>query len=294
MTYLYKRAIFNPFFIKNRIESLKIAAKKKFGQNFLKDEVVLYKIIESMPKTENVIVEIGPGLGDLTKKLLAQQRDVIAFEIDEGLCRLLEKEFHEEIEAKRLRLVCGDVIDHWKQNLVDKDYDLVANLPYYVATNIVLRALQDERCKNILVMLQKEVADKFCAKEGEKEFSSLAVLAQSVGQVKRVCVVKPQSFSPAPKVDSAVLLIQKRANLDDKHFMQFLKAAFAQPRKTLLKNLSRLYPKEQLEQIFATLGIASNIRPHEASTSIYHQIFGMLKEKIDGAKAVPTTTTATK
>ncbi len=242
-----------------------------------------------MPIDERLIVEIGPGLGDLTKKLLAAQKDVIAFEIDEDLCRLLREKFAKEIAAKKFTLICGDVIEHWKHTLVDKEYNLVANLPYYVATNIVLRALQDEQCKNILVMLQKEVADKLSAKDGEREFSALSVLAQSAGDVKKICVVKPHSFSPPPKVDSALLLIRKRRNLEDKEFMRFLKTAFAQPRKKLLKNLSSSYPKEILEEIFTALGIASNMRPHEASTSIYHQIYAMLKEKIDGAKAVPTT-----
>ncbi|BCD67194.1 16S rRNA (adenine(1518)-N(6)/adenine(1519)-N(6))-dimethyltransferase RsmA [Nitratiruptor sp. YY09-18] len=270
---------------------MEVVAKKRFGQNFLKDRVVLEKIIQSMPKTDNIVVEIGPGLGDLTQKLL-EHKDVIAFEIDKDLCRHLQQKFAQEISSGRLKLICGDVIDHWKQHLVEQDYDLVANLPYYVATNIVLKALSDERCKNILVMLQKEVADKFSAKPGAKEFSSLAVLAQSVGEVKRAIIVKPSSFSPPPKVDSAVLAIQKHTNLDDKDFMEFLKIAFKQPRKILMKNLSQHYPKEKLATIFSQLGLASNIRPHEASTSIYHQLYKRLKEKIDGEIAANTTTTA--
>ncbi|MRI59289.1 MAG: 16S rRNA (adenine(1518)-N(6)/adenine(1519)-N(6))-dimethyltransferase [Epsilonproteobacteria bacterium] len=264
---------------------MKIEAKKRFGQNFLKDNAVLNKIIQSMPEGNRKVVEIGPGLGDLTQKLL-EKKDVIAFEIDRDLCRLLKEKFAKEIEQGRLKLICADVLDHWKQNLAQEEYDLVANLPYYVATNIVLKALQDERCKNILVMLQKEVADKFSAQPKEREFSSLAVLAQSTGEAKRLFVVKPTSFSPPPKVDSAVLLITKRQNLADEDFMRFLKVAFKQPRKTLMKNLSEQYPKELLTQIFSSLGLASSLRPHEATTSIYHRLYEMLKEKIDG-RATP-------
>jgi len=266
---------------------VKVEAKKRFGQNFLKDSAVVAKIIQSMPKTDHKIVEIGPGLGDLTQKLL-EHKDVIAFEIDRDLCRLLQQKFAKEIANGRLKLVCGDVIDHWKQELIDEEYDLVANLPYYVATNIVLKALTDRRCKNILVMLQKEVADKFCAQPGQKEFSSLAVLAQSAGDAKRVAVVKPSSFAPPPKVDSAVILIQKKRNLDDADFMRFLKIAFKQPRKTLLKNLAQHYPKDRLQEIFVRLGIASTMRPHEATTSIYHRLYEMLKEQIDGKDAAAT------
>ncbi len=247
----------------------------------MKDSVVLNKIIQSMPKSDRIVVEIGPGLGDLTQKLL-ENRDVIAFEIDRDLCHLLKEKFAKEIQSGRLKLVCADVLDQWKESLVDQEYDLIANLPYYVATNIVLKALEDPNCKNILVMLQKEVADKFSAMPKEREFSALSVLAQSVGEAKRLFVVKPESFHPAPKVDSAVLLIQKRRDLEDRDFMNFLKAAFKQPRKRLLKNLSQIYPKVLLEHIFEDLDLSSTLRPHEATTSIYHRIYEMLKEKIDG------------
>ncbi len=273
---------------------MQVRAKKKFGQNFLKDRSVLEKIIQSMPKSDNVVAEIGPGLGDLTQELL-KIKDVIAFEIDTSLCHLLRKKFAKEIESKRLQLICTDVIEHWKQNLLDRRYDLVANLPYYVATNIVIKALMDENCDTILVMLQKEVAKKFSAQEGEREFSALSVLARSAGDVRIVCSVKPEAFTPPPKVDSAVLLIKKQKSLSDPEFMEFLKRAFSQPRKRLLKNLSTHYPKEIVEEIFSTLGIASNIRPHEASTSIYHQIYAQLKEKIDAAtKAIPASAPTTK
>ena len=260
---------------------MKVEAKKKFGQNFLKDSAVLERIIQSMPKSDRVVVEIGPGLGDLTQKLL-EKKDVIAFEIDKDLCHLLKQKFQKQIQEGRLKLVCSDVLDRWDKSLVDQEYDLIANLPYYVATNIVLKALKDPKCKNILVMLQKEVADKFSAQPKEKEFSSLSILAQSSGEAKRLFVVKPESFTPAPKVDSAVLLIQKKRNLEDEGFMRFLKSTFKQPRKTLLKNLAQEYPKELLETIFGQLGLPTTIRPHEATTSIYHRLYETLKETIDG------------
>jgi len=260
---------------------LKIEAKKRFGQNFLKDRAVLEKIIQSMPNTSNKIVEIGPGLGDLTRKLL-EKRDVIAFEIDEDLCAHLRREFAKEIEEGRLTLVCGDVLERWRESLIDEPYDLVANLPYYVATNIVLKALGDSKCDNILVMLQKEVADKFSAQPKDRNFSSLSVIAQSAGEPKRLFVVRPESFTPAPKVDSAVLAIRKERSVEDRDFLDFLRAAFSQPRKKLLKNLAGRYDKAQLEEIFDELGLAPTLRPHEATTSIYHRIFSKLKERIDG------------
>ncbi len=263
----------------------RIRAKKRYGQNFLKNGAVIEKIIQSMPATENVVVEIGPGLGDLTKKLL-HKKDVIAFEIDEELCDVLRSQFKDELADGSLSLHCGDVLESWNGNLVDEPYDLVANLPYYIATGIVLRALRDRECKNILVMLQKEVAQKFAAKEGEREFSALSVLAQSCGESKRLFDISPDSFDPPPKVTSSVLLIKKERSLEEREFEEFLKRAFSAPRKRLLKNLSSRYDKQRLLEIFAQLNVPENIRPHEATTSIYHRLYEILEQrKIDGKKS---------
>ncbi len=251
-------------------------AKKKFGQNFLKDESVLRKIIEAMPKNDHVVVEIGPGLGDLTK-FLVDVKSVEAFEVDTDLCKILQSRFRKEIDTKQLQLHCGDVLEAWKSgSLVDKPYDLVANLPYYIATNIILKALADPMCKNILVMVQLEVAEKFCASEGEKVFGSLGIITQSVGTARIVVNVPPTAFDPQPKVDSAVFLIQKSRDRSDKGFEDMLRVAFTQPRKTLMKNLSSKYEKTVVQQAFEKLGLALTIRPHQVSTKDYHQLYTMI------------------
>ena len=252
-----------------------IKAKKKFGQNFLKDEAVLTKIIESMPNNDNKIAEIGPGLGDLTK-FLVKVKSVEAFEVDTELCVLLQQKFDKELQSGRLHLHCGDVLEAWQGNLLSERYDLVANLPYYIATNIILRALADTSCENILVMVQLEVARKFCAASGEKDFGALSVIAQSVADCKITQIVPPESFEPAPKVDSAVMLLSKRTSRSDEKFEQFLKVCFKQPRKTLLKNLSQAYDKEELVKIFEQLELVPTIRPHQLSTDDYHQLYTLL------------------
>ncbi len=249
-----------------------VVAKKKFGQNFLKDESVLRKIVEAMPKNENKLVEIGPGLGDLTK-FLVDVKSVEAFEVDTDLCKLLQDEFKEEIATKRLHINCGDVLQAWKSTLVDEPYDLVANLPYYIATNIILKALADPMCKNILVMVQLEVAEKFCALAGEKVFGSLSIIAQSVGTSHIVVKVPPTAFDPQPKIDSAVFLIQKKRDRSDKDFEDMLRVAFMQPRKTLMKNLSSKYDKSVLQEAFSSLELMQTIRPHQVSTSDFHQLY---------------------
>ena len=260
-----------------------VVAKKKFGQNFLKDESVLRKIIEAMPKNDNKIVEIGPGLGDLTKYLV-DVKSVEAFEVDTDLCKLLQNTFEKEIATKRLHINCGDVLNAWQSSLVDEAYDLVANLPYYIATNIILKALADPKCKNILVMVQLEVAEKFCADAGDKVFGSLGVITQSVGEAHIVTVVPPSAFEPAPKIDSAVFLIQKHADRSDEGFEGMLRVAFKQPRKTLMKNLSCVYEKTQLQEAFAALDLALTIRPHQASTADYHQLYTKIQRSLDGRR----------
>jgi len=264
------------------IENLAEFASKKFGQNFLKDDSVLHKIIQAMPKDDLKVAEIGPGLGDLTKELV-KVRNVTAFEVDKRLCEHLTSEFEDSIHNGNFELRCGDVLERWESgSLLDEPYHLVANLPYYIATNIILKALKDEHCQSVLVMVQKEVAVKFSAEPLQKEFSSLSVLAQSVGKATLCFEVPPEAFVPPPNVTSAVLLIEKNQSRDDEKFEAFLKIAFAQPRKKLSKNLSTAFSKDIVNALFSKLELNANLRPHEAETSIYHHIYNELKDNLDG------------
>jgi 16S rRNA (adenine1518-N6/adenine1519-N6)-dimethyltransferase len=162
---------------------------------------------------------------------------------------------------------------------------LVANLPYYIATNIILKALADPMCKNILVMVQLEVAEKFCASVGEKVFGSLSIITQSIGSSHIVVKVPPTAFEPPPKIDSAVFLIQKEKDRTDKEFEDMLRVAFTQPRKTLMKNLSSKYEKDELLIAFDGLNFIQTIRPHQDTTSDYHQLYKIInKRSLDGRR----------
>ena len=264
------------------IDNLSEFASKKFGQNFLKNDYYLQKIVQAMPKDNLKVAEIGPGLGDLTKELV-KVRNVTAFEVDKRLCEHLTSEFEESLHNGNFELRCGDVLERWESgSLLDEPYHLVANLPYYIATNIILKAFKDEHCQSILVMVQKEVAVKFAANVKQKEFSALSVLAASVGKATLCFEVEPEAFVPAPNVTSAVLLIEKNQSRDDEKFEAFLKIAFAQPRKKLSKNLSTVFSKDIVNKTFIKLELDSNLRPHEAETSIYHHIYNELKDTLDG------------
>lgn len=258
-----------------------IIAKKKFGQNFLKDHNVLSKIIQSMPNNNNHIVEIGPGLGDLTQNLV-KYKDTTAYEVDTDLIAVLESKFAIEIRNKRFKLIHTDVLKAWDSlgSLHESKYDLIANLPYYIATNIILRAFEDINCENIIVMIQREVAQKFTAKVNDKEYSSLSIITELVSREAKVLFdVPPESFDPPPKVVSSILFVSKKKNVElDKDFLKFLKVCFSQPRKKLFKNLTTLYKKEFLSNIYNELNINETLRPHEVSVSLYSQLYTKVKD----------------
>ena len=258
----------------------KVKAKKQYGQNFLKDTTILDKIIQSMPNNDNYVIEIGPGLGDLTKNLV-KYKDLTAYEVDTDLIGILKSKFAIEINEGRFKLIHSDVLVAWdeQKSLHPSKYDLIANLPYYIATNIILRAFEDALCEHIIVMVQKEVAEKFTAKVNDKEYSSLGIMTELISCNSRILFdVLPEAFEPPPKVTSSILYIKKDLSKSfDKEFNKFLKACFVQPRKKLSKNLTSILDKNTISDIYKELDIDENIRPHEVSSSLYSQMYTRVK-----------------
>jgi 16S rRNA (adenine1518-N6/adenine1519-N6)-dimethyltransferase len=284
-----------------------IVAKKKFGQNFLKDTSVLHKIIQSMPRNDRKLIEIGPGLGDLTQKLL-EVKPLTAYEVDDELSIYLKDKFSNEIDEGKFTLVQGDVLEKFKEgSLAEEPYDMVANLPYYIATTIILEALKDPLCKSLVVMIQKEVAVKFAAPHKTKEFTSLAILAGSIGRAKILFDVLPESFEPQPKVTSSILKIEKDKEFikskyegifdskeDLKMFERYLRYSFTAPRKTWLKNISQWIDKKYANELIEKYEFPLTIRPHEISVLSHHLIFKDIKENKDGREKTRGTTTSSK
>jgi len=282
-----------------------IVAKKKFGQNFLKDTSVLHKIIQSMPKNSRKLIEIGPGLGDLTQKLL-EVKPLTAYEVDDELSIYLKDKFSNEIDEGKFALVQGDVLEKFKEgSLAEEPYDMVANLPYYIATTIILEALKDPLCKSLVVMIQKEVAVKFAAPHKTKEFTSLAILAQSIGRAKILFDVLPESFEPQPKVTSSILKIEKdkefikskyegifESKEELKMFERYLRYSFTAPRKTWLKNISQWIDKKYANELIEKYEFPLTIRPHEISVLSHHLIFKNIKENRDGREKARGTETS--
>lgn len=266
-----------------------IKAKKKFGQNFLKDSAVLDKIIKAIPEDVKNIVEIGAGLGDLTTRLVNLNAKVKSYEIDSDLVPILREKFSRQIDEGRFSLIHDDALNAWDKGLSDEPYFLVANLPYYVATKMMINAIKDPLCVGLLVMVQREVAVKFSAVSGSSEFSSLAILADLASRARLLFDVPPACFDPAPKVTSSIIEIIKHKSLvgdvfasfsEFEAFCEFLKAAFSAPRKLLAKNLANKFNKQTVLAAFSDLNIAPNSRPHELNTTLYLEIF----KKVNNAK----------
>lgn len=256
-----------------------IKAKKHFGQNFLKDKNVLHKITQAIPNYVNYIVEIGPGLGDLTQELLKKCK-VEAYEIDDELIPFLESKFQKQILGGEFKLFHLNASEFFSRALATRDYFLVANLPYYMASSLVLQALEDNKCLGLLVMLQKEVVQKFCANRGEKEYCAISIISSLFCERLVLFDVDKESFYPEPKVKSSVMLLEKKQQAIDlfdlEPFKDFLRDCFKSPRKQLVSNLKD--KQNSLYEILNSLGIENTVRPHQLDVNDYLKIFTHLKE----------------
>ena len=241
-----------------------IKAKKSLGQNFLNSDGALDAIIKAGRVTKgDKVLEIGPGKGALTKRLLETGANVVAVEKDDRLIPILEDLFAKEINTKKLTLIHGDVLkfDPSLYGLKAKEYKLIANIPYYITGEITRKFLSGNFQPSLIVVLvQKEVAERITTstqgsvkiKEGKESILSISVKAY--GQPKYIQTVKAGSFFPPPKVDSAILLIDNisKKNFEnifkEQKFFYVLKTGFAHKRKTLSSNLKRFTTKEKLSE----------------------------------------------
>jgi 16S rRNA (adenine1518-N6/adenine1519-N6)-dimethyltransferase len=249
----------------------RVRAKKALGQNFLVDGNVLANIIKAADiRPEDLILEIGPGTGALTSRLADVAARVVAVEWDRDLVTLLRKELS---RYETLEIIHGDFLRIDLHQVLGSSgtarWKVVANLPYNISSQILFRII-DERSKfsELLLMLQKEVGDRLLAPPACKDYGVLTVLSRLYFDVKKVMPVKPSSFRPIPKVDSAVLrfriLPEPRIDVGDEIlFRQVVKASFAQRRKTLfncLKSMDFLSDETVLRQILACTGIDAQRR----------------------------------
>lgn len=251
-------------------------AKKSLGQNFLNSKAVARDIVRAAELSPaDTVLEIGPGKGFLTAELLASGTRVVVVEKDDRMIPLLKEKFANEITERRFMLVHGDILGlevqspvGWRSHL-HPGYKVVANIPYYITGQILRMFLEaDEKPERMILMLQKEVAERIVARDGKESILSLSVKAYGTPRI--VKKVPARYFTPAPKVDSAVLAI---GNLSGKHFkdraseerfFEIIKAGFAHKRKRLASNLKELFG-DKTESLLAQAGIASNARAEDAA-----------------------------
>lgn len=212
--------------------------KKALGQHWLHDQATLQAIVDAAAVTAyDTVLEIGPGLGTLTQLLAAQAKQVVAVEFDTALAQQLAK----RVAADNLRVISQDILS-FDFTQLSPDYKIVANIPYYLTSNLI-RTISETINPPLtaVLLIQKEVAERVAAQPGD--MSILSVTAQYYWQVSLGSVVTAELFTPPPKVDSQILVLQKRPSplfeeIDTKKFFQLVKAGFSQKRKTLLNSLS--------------------------------------------------------
>ncbi|MCX6738679.1 MAG: 16S rRNA (adenine(1518)-N(6)/adenine(1519)-N(6))-dimethyltransferase RsmA [Candidatus Parcubacteria bacterium] len=240
--------------------------KKSLGQNFLTNTGIVSSIVDAgLVSSTDTILEIGPGKGVLTEELLKRGARVIAVEKDTELIPLLQEKFRDEIEKGQLSLIHEDILNF---NFSPKEpYKLIANIPYYITGLIIRKFLTSEKQPEKMVLLvQKEVAERIIAKDGKE--SLLSVSVKVYGTPTYVKTVKAGSFTPAPKIDSAILLIDSISHdffkgISEERFFEILHAGFAHKRKQLFGNLKAVFNKKELKEKMKMLGIHENIRAED-------------------------------
>lgn len=230
---------------KHILKTFDIHMSKKLGQNFLIDEGIVREIVHAADIQEGeTVLEVGPGIGTLTQGLAEAKANVVAVELDNRLPEVLAKTLE---GYDNVRIVHGDILKVNIPEIVEgKNFKVVANLPYYITTPIIMALLeQNLPVTKIVTMIQKEVADRMVAKPGKKDYGALSVAVQYYTTPEIVANVPPKSFIPAPAVDSVVIRCDVRPEpavkvINEKMFFRVVKAAFSQRRKTLSNSLKTM------------------------------------------------------
>lgn len=283
--------IATPLRTKKILEKYGFSFKKSLGQNFLIDTNILNRIVDHATLTEQSgAIEIGPGIGALTEQLLRRSDKVVAFEIDQRLLPILEETLAPYPNKKIIHqdVLKADVAQIIAEEFAGvEDIMVVANLPYYVTTPIIMKLLEDRLpIRGMVVMLQKEVAERISAKPGNKDYGSLSIAVQYYTEPETVMIVPKTVFVPQPNVDSAVIRLTVRDTprvsvKDEEFFFKITRASFAQRRKTLLNNLMSGLPegKAKKEVIVAALEEV-NIDPTRRGETLSIEEFGQLSDAL--------------
>ncbi len=255
--------------------------KKKYGQNFLQDNNILEKIVNSVNITkDDLVIEIGPGSGALTKKIIEKTNKVICFEIDTDL-----KKYLDVFEKYGVQIIYGDFL---KQNIneIIKDIKynnlyIIANLPYYITTPIITKIIDDKiPVKSCTFMIQKEVCDRLKAKPNTKQYNSLSIFIDYYFEVEKVLDVSKNVFYPKPNVDSSVILLKKRSNYkvnlkNEDIFFKLISDSFKFKRKTLRNNL-KSYDLDKINNVLNKYNLDLSVRAENLTIEQFAEISNVL------------------
>lgn len=252
----------------------KINYKKKFGQNFLYDENILEKIIKNTNiSKDDLIVEIGPGSGNLTKKLQTFDAQIIAFEIDDSLSKQLN-----QISNAKTKIVYRDFLEVDLSSELEKfnykNLYIIANIPYYITTPIITKIIDSKiEPKEIILMVQEEVADRLSAKPNSREYGYITVYIQSFYNVTKLFKVGRNCFFPVPNVDSAIIKLTRASKKIDnlKKYNQLIEDSFKFKRKTLKNNLKN-YNLELINEILKEHGYSTQNRAEQIPIDLFIKI----------------------
>ncbi len=289
-------SISDPIRTNDILRKYKLRAKKSLGQNFLTSEKVLDDIVDaSQLQPGEIAIEIGPGIGALTEKLAQVAEKVYAFEIDQNLMPVLADTLsdYDNIEVFNEDILDVDLDQFVKDHGIEgKTIKVVANLPYYITTPIMLNLINsDYPFQALVLMMQKEVAERITANPGHRQYGSLTIAVQTLMDTRIDRIVGKNSFIPRPKVDSAVVVLERlehaHEGIDDpKFFNKVIRSSFAQKRKSLMNNLLNWQGRtddnrEKIKQIFDDCNIAENARAEQVSIEQFKQMAADLQAEFN-------------
>ena len=269
---------YSPKKIKELLEKNGFNFKKKFGQNFIIDENIINSIInKSDIDKDTLVIEIGPGAGSLTSKLVKKAKNVLCYEIDTTLKEIIKEVL---IEDNNYEIIYKDFLTcNVKEDIKKYDYKklyVVANLPYYITTPIIIKLIEDKvDVDKIVVMVQKEVGDRFKALPGSKDYNSLSIFLNYYYDVKKLLDVSKNVFLPKPNVDSIVVEFNKKEFKkevkNEELFFKLIRDSFTQKRKTLRNNLKN-YDLEKIENVLKKYNMDLSVRAEQISIDIFVDI----------------------
>ena len=279
----------NPKYTVEILQKYNFVFQKRFGQNFLIDENIIRKIIDASGITkEDLVIEIGPGIGTLTQYLAEKAREVIAIEIDKALIPILEDTLK---EWPNVTVINQDILKiDLRKLIIDRNKGqpvrIVANLPYYITTPIIMGILEQQIPVSTMVfMMQKEVAERIEASPGTKEYGALSLAVKYYSEISHVSEVPPNCFIPRPAVSSRVVCMKRyekppvRAENEELLF-RLIRASFNQRRKTFANSVKNAlsYDRETTEEILVQMGLPPNIRGEALTLNQFTQIAEKLQK----------------